>query len=300
MCYLECFFFIIGLNALVSISFRAFNILKSYLCTNDLSKYGKGSWALITGCTDGIGQGFTETLAKEGFNIIQVSRNSEKLAATAKDLQEKYGIKVKNIAKDMSQCTKDPIAFFNDIHFQTKDLDVSFLINNIGTTTETTKTNLGDVHLSKIINVLALNVFPIIFLTKIYLPEMSKRAQGAGIINLSSVMSEFMYRFNILYCATKSFDRDFTKILQVEVDRKSKLDILCLQPGYVATPMIEKYKVKLLLINRYQCAEAALRCLGNVKSTNGHPKHLLMGLFMYVISPIFAQTTKKLGQRKQD
>lgn len=300
MCYLECFFFIIGLNALVSIAFRAFNVIKSCFCTNNLSKYGKGSWALITGCTDGIGQGFAESLAKEGFNIIQVSRNSEKLAVTAKNIQEKYGVQVKNIAKDIGQCTKDPIAFFNDIHFQTKGLDVSFLVNNVGATTGTTRSNFGDMSLDRITNLLALNVFPIIFLTKIYFPEMSKRTQGAGIINLSSVMSEFMHRFNVLYCASKSFDRDFTRILQVEADKTSKLDILCLQPAYVRTPMIEKNRFKILVISRHECAEAALRCLGNVKSTNGHPKHLLMGLLMYVSTPVFAQMTKKLGQGKKD
>ena len=38
-------------------------------------KYGYDTWALITGCTEGIGKCFAINLAKEGFNVILVSRN---------------------------------------------------------------------------------------------------------------------------------------------------------------------------------------------------------------------------------
>lgn len=37
------------------------------------SRYG-GGWAVVTGGSDGIGQGFCEELAKLGFNICVISR----------------------------------------------------------------------------------------------------------------------------------------------------------------------------------------------------------------------------------
>jgi 17beta-estradiol 17-dehydrogenase / very-long-chain 3-oxoacyl-CoA reductase len=46
-------------------------------------RYGKNSWVLVTGATEGIGKGFCEEFAKEGFNIILVSRNIEKLKNTS-------------------------------------------------------------------------------------------------------------------------------------------------------------------------------------------------------------------------
>ena len=39
------------------------------------SRYGKGSWALITGASDGIGKEYALELAKEGFNIVLMGRN---------------------------------------------------------------------------------------------------------------------------------------------------------------------------------------------------------------------------------
>jgi hypothetical protein len=52
-----------------------------------LNRYGRGSWAFITGSTDGIGFGFADNLAKRGFNVIICARNPEKLAAKKKLLE---------------------------------------------------------------------------------------------------------------------------------------------------------------------------------------------------------------------
>jgi len=43
------------------------------------SRYS-GGWAVITGASDGIGKAFAFELAKEGFNIVLIGRNAEKLA----------------------------------------------------------------------------------------------------------------------------------------------------------------------------------------------------------------------------
>lgn len=45
---------------------------------NLIKSYGSDSWAIITGATDGIGWGFSQKLAKIGFNIIMISRTEQK------------------------------------------------------------------------------------------------------------------------------------------------------------------------------------------------------------------------------
>ncbi|MBT3069252.1 SDR family NAD(P)-dependent oxidoreductase, partial [Rhodoferax sp. U11-2br] len=42
-------------------------------------RYGPGSWALITGASDGLGKAFAQELARHGFNLILVSRTQSKL-----------------------------------------------------------------------------------------------------------------------------------------------------------------------------------------------------------------------------
>ena len=39
--------------------------------------------AVVTGATDGIGKAYAEELARQGLNIVLVSRSEEKLRATA-------------------------------------------------------------------------------------------------------------------------------------------------------------------------------------------------------------------------
>ena len=52
-------------------------------------RYGKGSWALVTGASDGIGKEYCLQLAQKGFNVCLVSRTREKLEAVEKEIKSK-------------------------------------------------------------------------------------------------------------------------------------------------------------------------------------------------------------------
>ena len=66
----------------------------------NLKKYG--SWACVTGCTDGIGKAYAEALAKRGLNIVLISRTLGKLKEQAKFLEETYRVKTKVISADFT------------------------------------------------------------------------------------------------------------------------------------------------------------------------------------------------------
>jgi 17beta-estradiol 17-dehydrogenase / very-long-chain 3-oxoacyl-CoA reductase len=51
-------------------------------------RYGPGSWAIVTGASDGIGKAFCFDLALQGFKICLVARNKEKLQRVETELQE--------------------------------------------------------------------------------------------------------------------------------------------------------------------------------------------------------------------
>lgn len=50
-------------------------------CT--VKRYGRDSWAVVTGSTDGIGLAMATNLAKRGFNIVLISRSADKLERVA-------------------------------------------------------------------------------------------------------------------------------------------------------------------------------------------------------------------------
>ena len=54
-------------------------------CTTD--RYGKDSWAVVTGSTDGIGKAAAMHLAKQGFHVVLISRTLAKLEAVAKEVE---------------------------------------------------------------------------------------------------------------------------------------------------------------------------------------------------------------------
>lgn len=80
-----------------------------------LSTYGEGSYAVVTGSTDGIGLGYAKALAEAGFNLVCISRNAEKLKEKEREITEhaKKDLKIINIAKDFKDAHKPE--FFTDI-----------------------------------------------------------------------------------------------------------------------------------------------------------------------------------------
>jgi 17beta-estradiol 17-dehydrogenase / very-long-chain 3-oxoacyl-CoA reductase len=255
--------------------------LRALCARRNLRKYGVGTWALVTGSTDGIGLGFAKVLAKYGFNLVLVSRNIEKLTKIEEELKA-YPIEILKIAKDISKCPEDPSEFFTDIDMQTRDLDVSIVVNNVG---GAATGYFHEIPLNDVLMQNALNLWPIVYLSKIYVRRMLNRSKPSALINVSSTGSIVPLSGTSVYCAGKSFDHLFTLNLNEEVrylvkrDKLNEIDILSLQPSFVDTPMVKDFKARPGVITPEECAENALRVLGKVNYSSCHWKHLIYSMF---------------------
>lgn len=170
--------------------------------SKNLKKYG--SWALVTGSTDGIGKALACDLASKGLHIILVGRSSQKLEATSKEIREKHGVKieVKIVVIDFEDVKGEEIV--KKIEEETKGLDVGILINNAG---------MGEPYPryfhendSKLIDsIVKVNLEGPTWVTKAVIPKMMKKKKGA-IINIGSASSAVVPSFPLhtLYASTKA------------------------------------------------------------------------------------------------
>ncbi|GKD08695.1 very-long-chain 3-oxoacyl-CoA reductase-like protein [Tanacetum coccineum] len=131
-------FLFISLLGFLSLFKLTFNLLKWVFIAfirppKNLKNYG--SWALITGATDGIGKAFAFQLAQKGLDLILVSRNLAKLEQVSTEITSVHPTtKIKVFDVDFS--SDDVPARVKAMQEVIRDekLDVGVLVNNVGVT----------------------------------------------------------------------------------------------------------------------------------------------------------------------
>ncbi len=96
-----------------------------------------GRWAIVTGCTGGLGQAYAHALASRGMDLLLISRNPEKLKAEATFIEGKWPkVSCKILAFDF---TNTDVAIIEEFYSTLQstlrnDLkgDIGVLVNNVG------------------------------------------------------------------------------------------------------------------------------------------------------------------------
>mmetsp|Transcript_29302 Transcript_29302/g.29038 ORF Transcript_29302/g.29038 Transcript_29302/m.29038 type:complete len:169 (+) Transcript_29302:259-765(+) len=162
----------------------------------------------------------------------------------SQNLEQNFPIKTKSIVKDFSLSSKNPQEFFQDIKSQTEGLDISVVVNNVGYGADGLLHTVAEADL---LNINSLNIWPVVYLTKLYIPDMLNRKNRSAIINLSSLLGTFPVPYGSCYSAGKSFISAFSLIAAEEArylsgQKKTNIDVLTVTPGWVDTPLTKKYK----------------------------------------------------------
>lgn len=95
-------FFFAGLVVLLDSLYAIlrFAIKQIVSARSHINKYGKDSWVVVTGATDGIGKQLCFDFAEKGFKIVLVSRSLEKLKKVAAEVESKHKVQTKTIVFD--------------------------------------------------------------------------------------------------------------------------------------------------------------------------------------------------------
>jgi 17beta-estradiol 17-dehydrogenase / very-long-chain 3-oxoacyl-CoA reductase len=96
------------------------------------TKSGKSPWAIVTGASDGVGQGFVEELLDRGFNLVLHGRNENKLKGIVEELRLRWPQRdFKLLILDASMTAMDSTKIQHTLR-PLEHLELKILINNVG------------------------------------------------------------------------------------------------------------------------------------------------------------------------
>ena len=202
-------------------------------------KANKGT-AVVTGASAGMGKLFADRLAKRGFDLLLVARRIDRLEAVAKDLREQYGVGVQTVAADLGAAAD----LEKVVQILSGDESITLLLNNAGTSTLGSLTDLTLPDLEAMINV---NITALTRLTIAVLPNFKKRDSGT-IINMGSVLGFHSLPNSSIYSGTKGYVLNFTRGLQDQL-ADTKIVIQLVAPAAIATDIWEISGVPLSLLD---------------------------------------------------
>ncbi|XP_077253070.1 very-long-chain 3-oxoacyl-CoA reductase 1-like isoform X2 [Tasmannia lanceolata] len=236
--------------------------------SKNINKYG--SWALVTGPTDGIGKAFAFQLAQKGLNLILVGRNPNKLREVSDQIMAVHGkTKIKIVILDFSGDVSEGI---QRVEEEIEGLDVGILINNVGVTYPNAKYfhEVDEEVWKKIIKV---NIEGTTMVTQAVLKGMIKRKKGA-IVNIGSGSSIIVpsHPLYAVYSATKAYIDQFSRSLYVEY-KNSGIHVQCQVPLYVATKMVPFMRSSFFVPTPTTYVEAAMDWIGYEPRCTPYWKH---------------------------
>lgn len=196
----------------------------------------KPSRAVITGASSGIGEAFARELATQGVNLVIAARRTEQLNKLARELQEKHHITIDVVTIDL----EDPSAPERLFQLATEKGNVDLLINNAGRGPyrHFLKTELPDHE-----KVIQLNITSLTSLCHLFAGHMIRVGKKAAVLNVASVASFTPVPRYAVYCASKSYVRIFSEILNYEL-KDTCVSVSCLCPGGTRTEFLEKNNQK--------------------------------------------------------
>lgn len=192
--------------------------------------------ALITGASSGFGYEFAKLFAKDGFDLVLVSRNGEKLQDVAQEIKMQHNVRAIIIEKDLAKADAAQ-ELYNEV--QKHHIQVDVLVNNAGVGEHGFFT---ETDMDKELAIIQLNIVALMQLTKLYLTDMVARDSGR-ILQLASTASIAPLPLMAVYSGTKAFVYSFSQALINEL-KDTNVSMTILLPGASDTDFFHKARAE--------------------------------------------------------
>jgi hypothetical protein len=219
----------------------------------------RGSWALVTGASGGLGAEFAQLLAERGCNLVLVARSAEALTVLAETLARAHGVAVHVEVLDLA--LPDAAAELKR-RTDRQGLRIDVLINNAGVGVHGDFAGADPQRLQQMLD---LNVSALTRLARLYGEDMRRRGRGHMLL-VSSLLGFMASPVYAAYAATKAYVLSLGEALHDELAPHG-VTVTVLAPGLTDTAFTRTagHKVSatlaLMLMKPRPVAEAGLRAL---------------------------------------
>ena len=190
----------------------------------------KGSWALVTGASSGIGEEFCRQLAAAGMGLVMVARREARLVDLAEQLERQHNVPTRILPIDLSRPNAAE--------------QVKTRLDAVGVRIRLLCNNAGAGHLGKFVDgtldeyerMVLLNTYAMVSLCHVLLADLTSHSSSV-IINVSSQAAFQPVPFMAVYAATKAFVHNFSQALYGELNCANDANLLVqtLVPGPTET-----------------------------------------------------------------
>ncbi|KAI9877450.1 MAG: hypothetical protein M1830_003872 [Pleopsidium flavum] len=232
-----------------------------------LRKFGpKGTWAIVTGASDGIGKEFSIQLAQKGFNLCLISRTQSKLQTLAQEIETKYAgsaVRTKLLAMDFTADNDDDYARLKAL---VDGLDVAVLVNNVGKShdipvpfTQTPEQEMRDI--------ITINCMGTLRVTQIVAPGMIQRKRGL-ILTMGSFAGILPTPLLATYSGSKAFLQQWSSALGSEL-KPYGIQVELVQSYLVTSAMSKIKRPSMSIPNPRNFVKAVLGKIGRSGGAQG-------------------------------
>ncbi|MBI5815742.1 MAG: 3-oxoacyl-[acyl-carrier-protein] reductase [Nitrospinae bacterium] len=200
----------------------------------------KGNAAIITGAARGIGKGLAEAFAREGADLVLVTRSNpldEILAAC-----RAYGVRAEGMTGDVgdSSFAKTVVAKCSELYAR-----ADILVNNAGITKDGLLVRMKEEDFDEVIRVNLKGTFN---MTQAAAAVMMKQRRGR-VINITSIVGQTGNAGQVNYAASKAGMAGMTMSAAKELAGRG-ITVNAIAPGFITTDMTgalpDKLKEKIL------------------------------------------------------
>lgn len=215
----------------------------------------KGKTAIVTGASRGIGKALASTAARLGVNVVISARGEGPLQETAREIEQKYKVKVLPVAGDVARL-EDLEKLVRTAKKEFGFIDI--LINNAGVSSQHPFPSQPMEDFERLAHT---NYLAYVRLIRLVINDMISRKSGS-IINMvsGSTLCDPLPRNFIVYSSLKVGLRAFSKGLFWEL-RDHGIKITSLLPGVTDTDLTGKLDEITADVSRLMTTEAIEKAL---------------------------------------